>query len=71
MTKPLSYNEFSPADIHAMDVTSDNACAAAAGAYVSEDVRGRLAEKMVSYALANERDATVLYLKCLKEVGLA
>lgn len=50
------HNEFSPADINAMDVALKNACAAAAGVHVSDEVREKLAQKIVSYALAGERD---------------
>jgi hypothetical protein len=73
MSSPIRFirkNEFSPVEIEALTIAFENACAAAGGAHAPEELRERLARRIMAEALAGERDPTALYLKCIKEAGL-
>ena len=59
-------NEFLPSDIQALSIALENACAAAGGLHVSDELRDQLARRIILYALAGERDPTNLYLRCIQ-----
>jgi hypothetical protein len=71
MTKVLKFdsaaNSFGPKEVHSLIVALENTCAAVLGPRPSP-VRERIAAMIVSIAIAGERDATNIYLKCLDQL---
>ena len=59
---------FEPQDIEALNVAFLNACAAV-GADANPGLKEQVANRIVSLALAGERDPTNLYLRFMENTG--
>ncbi len=69
MTYPfLENNNFDPEEVLELSVAYENACAALTGASKSSKFRESIAARIVSIAIGGERDATRIYMQCLKEL---
>lgn len=69
MTYPfLVINNFNPEEITELTVAYENTCAAVPGAYKSDKIKERIAARVISIAIGGERDATNIYMQCLKEL---
>jgi hypothetical protein len=64
----LEHNNFNPEEVTELSVAYENACAAVSGASKSEKLRESIAARIVSIAIGGERDATRIYMQCLKEL---